>query len=112
MLRNQGHPLALAQHHPHLAAHLGDGRPRLSLPESKGGLLWDVARLLHGTITPFLGVPSSHKTRTSAGPVFGEQITPFWHSRDHAQEAAEARCLGGLRRRKEKITEGACMMLA
>lgn len=26
----------------------------------------------------------------------------FWHSPDHAQEAAEARRLGGLRRRREK----------
>ena len=31
----------------------------------------------------------------------------FWHSPEHAQEAAEARRLGGLRRRKEKITAGA-----
>ena len=31
----------------------------------------------------------------------------FWHSPDHAEEAAEARRLGGLRRRKEKITSGA-----
>ena len=31
----------------------------------------------------------------------------FWHSPEHAEEAAEARRLGGLRRRKERITEGA-----
>ena len=31
----------------------------------------------------------------------------FWHSPDHAQEAAEARRLGGLRRRKEKAVSGA-----
>jgi len=31
----------------------------------------------------------------------------FWHSPQHAQEAAEARRLGGLRRRKEKVTSGA-----
>jgi hypothetical protein len=31
----------------------------------------------------------------------------FWHHPEHAEEAAEARRLGGLRRRKEKITEGA-----
>jgi hypothetical protein len=31
----------------------------------------------------------------------------FWHDPDHAQEAAEARRLGGLRRRKEKVTSGA-----
>ena len=31
----------------------------------------------------------------------------FWHSPDHAQEAQEARRLGGLRRREEKVTSGA-----
>jgi hypothetical protein len=31
----------------------------------------------------------------------------FWHSPDHAQEAAEARHLGGLRRRREKTVAGA-----
>jgi hypothetical protein len=31
----------------------------------------------------------------------------FWHDPEHAHEAAEARRLGGLRRRKEKITSGA-----
>ena len=31
----------------------------------------------------------------------------FWHSPDHAQEAAEARRLGGLRRRREKTVQGA-----
>jgi len=31
----------------------------------------------------------------------------FWHSPEHAEEAAEARRLGGLRRRREKITSGA-----
>ena len=31
----------------------------------------------------------------------------FWHSPDHAEEAAEARRLGGLRRRREKTTSGA-----
>ena len=31
----------------------------------------------------------------------------FWHSPEHAAEAAEARRLGGLRRRREKITSGA-----
>jgi hypothetical protein len=30
----------------------------------------------------------------------------FWHSPDHAQEAAEARRLGGLRRRREKAVAG------
>ena len=31
----------------------------------------------------------------------------FWHSPEHAEQAAEARRLGGLRRRREKITAGA-----
>ena len=31
----------------------------------------------------------------------------LWHSPDHAEEAAEARRLGGLRRRKEKAVSGA-----
>ena len=31
----------------------------------------------------------------------------FWHSPDHAQEADEARRLGGLRRRREKTVQGA-----
>lgn len=31
----------------------------------------------------------------------------FWHSPDHAGEAAEARRLGGLRRRREHTLEGA-----
>lgn len=31
----------------------------------------------------------------------------FWHSPEHAKEAAEARRLGGLRRRKEKTVAGA-----
>ena len=31
----------------------------------------------------------------------------FWHDPEHATEAAEARRLGGLRRRKEKAVEGA-----
>lgn len=31
----------------------------------------------------------------------------FWHSPDHAQEATEARRLGGLRRRREKTLAGA-----
>jgi len=40
-----------------------------------------------------------------ATPVRGE-LYCFWHSPEHAKEAAEARRLGGLRRRKEKITGG------
>jgi hypothetical protein len=31
----------------------------------------------------------------------------FWHSPEHEKEAAEARRLGGLRRRREKTVEGA-----
>lgn len=31
----------------------------------------------------------------------------FWHDPDHRDEATEARRLGGLRRRREKITSGA-----
>jgi len=41
-----------------------------------------------------------------ATPVRGEEYC-FWHHPEHTEEAAEARRLGGLRRRKEKITEGA-----
>ena len=32
----------------------------------------------------------------------------FWHSSTHAEEAAETRRLGGLRRRREKAVAGAC----
>ena len=38
-------------------------------------------------------------------PLRGQSFC-FWHSPEHSQEAAEARRLGGLRRRKEKITGG------
>ena len=31
----------------------------------------------------------------------------FWHDPDHADEAEQARRLGGQRRRREKVTEGA-----
>ncbi len=41
-----------------------------------------------------------------ATPMRGEEYC-FWHHPEHTEEAAEARRLGGLRRRKEKITEGA-----
>jgi len=41
-----------------------------------------------------------------ATPMRGEEYC-FWHHPEHAEEAAEARRLGGLRRRKEKITQGA-----
>jgi hypothetical protein len=36
----------------------------------------------------------------------GEELC-FWHDPDHADEAEQARRLGGQRRRREKITEGA-----
>ena len=41
-----------------------------------------------------------------AAPVHGNEFC-FWHSPDHAEEAAEARRLGGLRRRKEHAVSGA-----
>ena len=41
-----------------------------------------------------------------ATPMRGEMYC-FWHHPDHTKEAGEARRLGGLRRRKEKITQGA-----
>ena len=41
-----------------------------------------------------------------ATPMRGEEYC-FWHHPEHAEAAAEARRLGGLRRRKEKITQGA-----
>ena len=41
-----------------------------------------------------------------ATPMRGKDFC-FWHSPEHAEEAAEARRLGGLRRRKERITQGA-----
>jgi len=44
--------------------------------------------------------------RCRATPMHGEDFC-FWHHPEHTEEAAEARRLGGLRRRKEKITEGA-----
>ena len=38
-----------------------------------------------------------------AAPVRGSDFC-FWHSPEHTREATEARRLGGLRRRREKIT--------
>ena len=43
--------------------------------------------------------------RCRATPMRGEEYC-FWHSPEHSHEAAEARRLGGLRRRREKITGG------
>ena len=39
-------------------------------------------------------------------PLQGSEFC-FWHSPDHTTEAAEARRLGGLRRRKERAVSGA-----
>ena len=39
-------------------------------------------------------------------PIQGEDFC-FWHSPEHSEEAAEARRLGGLRRRKERVVSGA-----
>lgn len=44
--------------------------------------------------------------RCRATPMRGEDFC-FWHHPEHTEEAAEARRLGGLRRRKERITQGA-----
>ena len=43
--------------------------------------------------------------RCRAAPLHEDEYC-FWHSPAHAKEAAEARRLGGLRRRKEKVVEG------
>ena len=44
--------------------------------------------------------------RCRQAPVQGEDFC-FWHHPDYAEEAEQARKLGGQRRRREKITEGA-----
>jgi hypothetical protein len=44
--------------------------------------------------------------RCRQAPLQGEELC-FWHHPDHAEEAEQARKLGGQRRRREKITEGA-----
>jgi len=41
-----------------------------------------------------------------SAPMKGEDFC-FWHSPDHAEEADEARRLGGLRRRRERTVAGA-----
>ena len=43
--------------------------------------------------------------RCQAAPLHDDEHC-FWHSPEHAEEAAEARRLGGLRRRKEKVVSG------
>ena len=43
--------------------------------------------------------------RCQAAPLRDSDLC-FWHSPEHAEEAAEARRLGGLRRRKEKVVSG------
>ena len=40
-------------------------------------------------------------------PVLQDSTYCFWHDPDHAQEAAEARRLGGLRRKREHTVAGA-----
>ena len=61
-----------------------------------------------------LGVarPPACSARTRDGSPCGatpmrDQPFCFWHHPDHKQEAAEARRLGGLRRRRERTLEGA-----
>jgi hypothetical protein len=44
--------------------------------------------------------------RCRQAPLQGEGLC-FWHHPDHVEEAEQARKLGGQRRRREKITEGA-----
>jgi hypothetical protein len=44
--------------------------------------------------------------RCRATPMRGEEYC-FWHHPEHTEAAAEARRLGGLRRRRERITQGA-----
>jgi hypothetical protein len=44
--------------------------------------------------------------RCRQSPLHDEDFC-FWHSPEHEKEAAEARRLGGLRRRREKTVEGA-----
>ena len=40
-------------------------------------------------------------------PPLRDETLCFWHSPEHAEEAAEARRLGGLRRRRERTVAGA-----
>jgi hypothetical protein len=40
-------------------------------------------------------------------PAVGDSPFCFWHDPDHSDEAAEARRLGGLRRRRERTVAGA-----
>jgi len=50
--------------------------------------------------------PSRCVDRAGAPPMRGERFCLF-HSPEHAEDAAEARRLGGLRRRREKTVSGA-----
>lgn len=50
--------------------------------------------------------PTSRGPRCEATPLRDADVC-FWHSPDHAAEAAEARRLGGLRRRREITLSGA-----
>ena len=52
-----------------------------------------------------LGVVEGRE-RCRQAPLRGEDYC-FWHHADHAQEAADARRMGGLRRRREHTLKGA-----
>ena len=57
----------------------------------------------------FRRICKAHKQngdRCRQAPV-GDSDFCFWHDPDHAEQAEQARRLGGQRRRREKITEGA-----
>ena len=55
--------------------------------------------------------PSCRGTKKDGAPCRAPRLRDgdfcFWHSPEHAAEAAEARRLGGLRRRKEATIQGA-----
>ena len=59
-----------------------------------------------------VGIKPSCRARTAAGepcratPLHDAEVC-YWHSDEHASEAAEARRLGGLRRRREGALSGA-----
>jgi hypothetical protein len=59
-----------------------------------------------------VGTKPSCRARTATGEpcratTLRDQDVCFWHSDEHAEEAAEARRLGGLRRRREGALSGA-----
>ena len=59
-------------------------------------------------VTPRRGCKGAKGNGQPCGtpPLRGKQFC-VWHSPDHAEEAAEARRLGGLRRRRERAVSGA-----